>query len=245
MRRPGRGHIVLPQRWHLFFQRAGKIRALKMLLVTAIVAAVVLTVVIAAENHLRPMIAQLARVRVDYLATSAVNDAIMDKITSANVDYGSLVHFEKDIYGNITALKTDIVSVNRLKADIMSDVLERLEHIGTSELAIPLGNVINGELFSGRGPKIPVRIVPLGTVTAGFSNVFTAAGINQTRHQIIMDVEVEISVLLPGYAESVTVKTQVNIAETVIVGAVPESYTHFEEAGDIFSRAEPYKSIVP
>jgi hypothetical protein len=78
-----------------------------------------------------------------------------------------------------------------------------------------------------------LKIVPLGTVTAGFSNQFSAAGINQTRHQIMMDISVDISILLPGYSVGTQVGTQVSIAETVIVGAVPDSYFHMD---DIFRR---------
>jgi len=93
--------------------------------------------------------------------------------------------------------------------------------------------LINSDLFSGRGPKIPIKIVPLGTVSTSFSNQFTAAGINQTRHQIMMDIVVDISILLPGYQTGTQVTTQVTIAETVIVGAVPDSYFQMQ---DLFSK---------
>jgi sporulation protein YunB len=184
-------------------------------------------------NHLRPIMTQMARVEVDQLASRVINQAIVKRITDDNVTYSGLVHFEKDIYGQITALKTDIVSVNRLRADITEEVLQSLKQIDTSRLAIPMGNLVNSDIFSGRGPRIPLRIVPLGTVSAGFSNQFTAAGINQTRHQIMMDIEVDISILLPGFSVGTQVATQVSIAETVIVGAVPDSYFYMD---DIFRR---------
>ncbi len=175
-------------------------------------------------NHLRPIITQMARVEVDQLAARLINQAINDKISEDGVTYGDLVYFEKDIYGQITALKTDIISVNRLKADITEEVLRSIENADTSGIAIPIGNLINSDLFGGRGPRIPLKIVPLGTVSANFTNQFSEAGINQTRHQIMMDVSVEISVLLPGYDIGTQVATQVSIAETVIVGSVPDSY---------------------
>jgi sporulation protein YunB len=185
------------------------------------------------NNHLRPIITQMARVEVDQLASRVINQAIVKRITDDNVTYGNLVYFEKDIYGQITALKTDIVSINRLRADITEEVLLSLGRIDTSRLSIPMGNLINSDIFSGRGPRIPLKIVPLGTVSAGFSNQFSAAGINQTRHQIMMDIVVDIEVLLPGYSIGTQVGTQVSIAETVIVGAVPDSYFQMD---DIFRR---------
>lgn len=186
------------------------------------------------NNHLRPIMTQMARVQVDQLASRIINQSIVERITDDGVTYKSLVHFEKDVSGQITALNTDIVSINRLRADITEEVLRSLELADTSKLSIPVGNLINSELLGGRGPRIPLKIVPLGTVSSNFSNQFSAAGINQTRHQIMMDITVDITILLPGYSVGTQVTTQVCIAETVIVGAVPDSYFQME---DVFRRS--------
>jgi sporulation protein YunB len=205
------------------------------LLVIAVIAfAVILIGNYYVRTHLRPIMTQMARVQVDQLASRVINEAIVSRITEEGVTYGSLVYFEKDIYGQITALKTDVISINRLKADITEEVLSSLERADTSKLSIPFGNLISSDLLSGRGPRIPLKIVPLGTVSSSFSNQFSAAGINQTRHQIMMDIEVDISILLPGYRTGTQVGTQVSIAETVIVGAVPDSYFQMD---DIFNRS--------
>ena len=203
--------------------------AYPLIAVVLIAAAVFITGNFYVQNHLRPIMTQMARVQVDQLASRVINQAIVKRITDDNVKYGSLVYFEKDVYGQITALKTDIISINRLKADITEEVLASIQRADTSKLAIPAGNLINSDLLSGRGPKIPLKIVPLGTVSASFSNQFSAAGINQTRHQIMMDITVDINVLLPGYAVGTQVGTQVSIAETVIVGAVPDSYFQMDD----------------
>jgi sporulation protein YunB len=187
----------------------------------------------------------MATVRVDYLATKAINEAITETIERDGVSYDSIVIFEKDIYGQITALKTNMLTVNRFKANVTNEVLDAVESIGAPDLGIPVGNVINGDLFSGRGPEIPIRILPLGTASADFQNVFTAAGINQTRHEIMMEVTVNISVLMPGYSAETAVKVQVAVAETVIVGDVPETYANFEDGGQLFSEIESNPDIVP
>jgi len=128
-----------------------------------------------------------------------------------------------------------MIGVNRLKTEIVEDVLESLSQINHSELAIPLGNLTGADILSGRGPKVPIRIVPLGVVEANFSNEFVSAGINQTRHQIMMEIHVDVSVLFPGYSAEKKVTTQICVAETVIVGNVPDSYLNFEDSG-IFRR---------
>ena len=195
------------------------------------------------DRHIRPVVLQLATARVHYLAAKAINDAVDEKINAGVVSYDNIIHFEKDMEGRITALKTDIAAINRLRTDILTSVLENIEGIGTSELGIPLGNMLSGDLLSGRGPNIPVRIVPVGTATANYENVFTSAGINQTRHQIMMHIQVDINVLLPGFSAASRVGVDVNLAETVIVGAVPNQYTNLEEG--IFRRGEGYEALLP
>jgi sporulation protein YunB len=185
------------------------------------------------NNHLRPIMTQMARVQVDQLASRVINKAIADHITGDGVTYSTLVNFEKDTNGQITALKTDIVSINNLRAGITEEVLSSLQQADTSKLSIPVGNLINSDIFGGRGPRIPLKIVPLGTVSSNFSNQFSAAGINQTRHQIMLDITVDITILLPGYRVGTQVTVQVCVAETVIVGAVPDSYFQMD---DIFRR---------
>lgn len=58
----------------------------------------------------------------------------------------------------------------------------------------------------------------------------SAAGINQTRHQILLHVDVYTGILLPGFTASTKVSNEIAVAETVIVGSVPETYTYFSTA---------------
>lgn len=183
------------------------------------------------QRRLRPVVEQLAASRVAYLAGEVINSAVNEQIAESGAGYDDLVLLEKDASGKVTALKTNMSAINRLKTDITALVLERINNMDTSELAIPLGNIIDGELFSGRGPEIPVLVVPVGTAEADFSTALVTAGINQTRHQMIVTVTADISVLLPGYETSTRVSSKVVVAETVIVGDVPEAYTYLEDTG--------------
>ncbi len=194
---------------------------------------IILTVasIIYIEEKLSPVVGQLAISRVTYLAGKAINDAINDQVESGYICYDDLINLEKDVDGRITALKTNMIKINQFKSEITNFVLEEINSIEESELAIPLGNILNGELFSGRGPKIPVKIVPVGSATASFDSVFSSAGINQTRHQIELEVTVNISVLLPGFSTGTSVTSAVKVAETVIVGNVPNTYTYLEDTG--------------
>lgn len=183
------------------------------------------------QRRLAPVVEQLAASRVVYLAGTVINDAINEQIALGDTEYDDLIHLEKDDTGKVTALKTNMAAINKLKTDVTALVLKRISSMDSSELSIPLGNIIDGELFSGRGPEIPIIVVPVGTAEADFSTALLTAGINQTRHQILVTVSADITVLLPGYETSTRVSSQVVVAETVIVGDVPEAYTYLEDTG--------------
>lgn len=197
---------------------------IKILIFFMILALIFFIVLKYAEVKIRPIISSMATSQARSLASRVVSEAIYEEIESDNITYDTLVSFEKDTAGSITALKTNIIMINKLKSRLAVVILNKLSNVDNLTLYIPVGNLINGEFLSGRGPKIEVRLLPVGSVTTDISNVFTDAGINQTRHQILLDVRVVISVIMPFSVESTDILTSICIAETVIVGTVPEMY---------------------
>ena len=161
-----------------------------------------------------------------------VADAVSDAVASGQVDCSNLITFEKDSSGKVTALRSNMSEFNRLQSLISDTVLDRLSEMTSSDLSIPLGTLTGSNLLAGRGPHIRVRTQSVGTATAKLRNALTAAGINQTKHQVLLDVEVYVTVLLPGFATSVQVNNELCVAETVIVGNVPDTYTYFSTTED-------------
>ena len=138
----------------------------------------------------------------------------------------------KDSDGRVTALSSNMAEFNRLQTAVADDVLARLSQVSASELAVPLGTLTGSPLLAGRGPKLTVKMETIGTATAKFRDKFTAAGINQTKHQILLDVDVRVSILLPGITTYTKVSNEISVAETVIVGGVPQTYTYFSTTED-------------
>lgn len=166
----------------------------------------------------------LAQTQVRNATSDLINDAIDAQIELGNIHYDRIVYFEKNLDGEITALKTNMAEVNRLKTAILNLVNDEILAMDTSELSIPLGSLAIPELFSGRGPGIPIQIISIRNSDGSFSSQFTEAGINQTLHQLTMEVLVDVSVLVLGKAEEFTVSSHVVVAETVIVGQVPNTF---------------------
>ena len=172
----------------------------------------------------RDAISELAQTQVVNATSDLINDAIDDQIETGNIRYERIVYFEKDLDGRITALKTNMTEVNRLKTDILDLINDEIMAMDSSDLGIPLGSLVLPELFSGRGPAIPVKVLSIRNSDASFSTYFSEAGINQTLQQMTMNVVVDISVLVLGKTRSLSVSSQVVVAETIIVGQVPNTY---------------------
>ena len=188
--------------------------------------------VIAAVVHMEPILVSMATARASNTVNRIVVEAVRDAIQNGEIDYGVLVEFEKDTQGRVTALKSNMAAFNRLQASISDDILHRLSEVATTTLSIPVGTLTDSSLLAGRGPLIRVKMQSVGSTTASFRNTFCAAGINQTRHQILLDVTVNVSILLPGFRASTKVSNEITVAETVIVGSVPENYTYFSTHPD-------------
>lgn len=197
-------------------------RRLKLILLLLLI---LLTVLFFWLRHTyRDVIRELAETQVKNTTSDLTNDAIAKQIADGVVQYDRIVYFEKDLDGRITALKTNIGEVNRLKTDILNIINDEILALDHSDIGIPLGSLFLPELFSGHGPSIPVHILSIRNSDADFVSHFSQAGINQTLHQVTMEVSIDVAVLVLGRTTSFTMESQVVVAETIIVGQVPNTF---------------------
>ena len=201
-------------RWWLrrFFRR---------LLILVLILAVAFLVL---RGQYRNVVRELAQTQVKNSTSDLTNDAIAKQIENGNVAYDRLIYFEKDLDGRITALKTNMSEVNRLKTDILNIINDEILALDTSDIGIPLGSLFLPELLSGKGPAIPVHILSIRNSDASFVSHFQQAGINQTLHKLTMLVSIDVSVLVLAETTSFTMESEVVVAETVIVGDVPDTF---------------------
>ena len=168
----------------------------------------------------------LAETQVRNITSDLINDAIDKRIESEHIQYDRIVYFEKDLDGRITALKTNMSEVNRLKTDTLNLINDEILALDTSDMGIPIGSLILPEFLAGRGPTIPIRILSIRNSDASFTSDFHEAGINQTLQQLNMHISVDVAVLVLGQTNYFTVSSQVVVAETIIVGQVPNTFLH-------------------
>ena len=172
-----------PKRHFFFYVQRRSNAALVWLLAVCCLLALGALVV---DLRLRPQIQEWSQARARYLASRVINEAISQEMEENREEYRELVRFEKDQFGQILAVQTDIVTINHMKARIVSRISEKLNDTDISVLRIPIGNALGGDFFYGRGPPAPEGIIPLGRANPDFIRVFTHAGLNQNRHQVII-----------------------------------------------------------
>lgn len=202
-----------------------------------------LALMLLVDCQLRPVIQTMAAYQANAYAVQAVNDAIYDQVSGLGVEYDDLIRLSINEAGDVTALQTDMVRMNRLQSSITKEIIQEVVALQQENIQVPLGTMIGGPFFSGRGPDVEIRLVPASFVETSITNVFDSAGINQTRHQIMLGVKMTMSAIIPGYSVSTDISTNVCLAETVIVGLVPEAYTLVGDGTDpIVGMIEDYSA---
>ena len=163
------------------------------------------------NSHLQPLIASYGLTQAKLVGTQAVNDAVTAVLEREGVRYTDLMRVEKDSQGSIVSVEADTVKINALKASVTTEILTQLKKHQNMTV-------------TGRGPRIPVKISLSGAAATQMSSYFESAGINQTSHRLVMDITVTLYAAIPGNDATTTLETSFIIAETVLVGKVPDTF---------------------
>ncbi len=179
-------------------------------------------------SNMSPILVSMAEARARQLAVEAMNEAIAE-VMGNSTTYSNLMNVSTDENGRVTMLEANAITMNDIASRAALAAQNKLDKVADQGVSIPLGSALGIGLFSGSGPLIRVSVVPVGSVTTRFVTSFETAGINQTRHEISLEASVLMRIVIPAGANSVSVSTYVPIAESIIVGLVPESYVHVPE----------------
>lgn len=179
---------------------------------------------------IKPTLIMLCKIRCESLATAIASKAVHEVMNDSG--YTDLITLEKDSSGNILALRANVIEMNRISSKITSKIQSEYSALEEMYVKIPIGNFTGNELLAGRGPNIRVKVVPAGTVTSDYKTEFISTGINQTRHRVYLEITSEINIIAPFINHTVEVFTKVNIAETVLIGNVPETFYNLQGIKD-------------
>lgn len=186
------------------------------------------------ERNLTQVVLNLANARAQVMAVQALNEAAED-IISQGVRYDSLVEVSLDGEGNVRLLQADAAGMNSLASRASLLAQEKLEALENQSISVPLGSALGIPLLAGAGPSVRVAILPVGAVVTQFTTEFTSAGINQTRHRVLLTMRAQVQMVVPAGAKMVEAATQVAVAESIIVGDVPESFVNVGDVDDMLN----------
>ena len=175
--------------------------------------------------QLRPIITNITQNVAKQMSVNAVNSTVTAELTKTNIKYDDMVNIERDNNGKVLAITTNTVKMNELKSAILTAVQHKLsdQH---NEVGVPLGTLLGSDFLHGRGPNVPLQLTLSGNVNGDFQSKFESAGINQTRHQIYLQIHMSVYSFIPGYNTTTEVTAGVAIAETIIVGEVPQTFVN-------------------
>ena len=185
------------------------------------------------ERNLKPIILNTAESRVRSVALDAVNAAIAMNLS--DVHYEDLVTVEKDAEGRVVLLQANTINMNRISTQTALTAQQYIADIGQQPIRINAGSATGNALLAGRGPEILVNVIPVGAVSTEFITEFQSTGINQTRHKVYIRIRAMMRIVIPNGAKEVEVLSQLPVAETVIVGSVPNSYVNVESKEDMLN----------
>ena len=190
------------------------------------------------EKNLEDVILDLAHARAEAMAVEYIHEAVRD-VMGETVSYEDMILVRTDGQGRITMLQANAVRMNELATAAAMQAQSRLESAEAQSVSIPLGSALGLPFLSGLGPRLSVRVLPVSAVSAAFSTEFESAGINQTRHKIYLSLHTTVRLVIPSGAKQVSLGSQVLIAESIIVGEVPQSYVQVPDMGDALNFAIP------
>jgi len=191
---------------------------------------------------LEPTLLAISEVRLRSLTTKALNEAVIENFSS--IRYEDFISITKDNYGNITMVQTNSVYMNKLASYTALAAQRKITSLGEQGIELHLGTITGVQLFSSIGPVVKIKMMPMGSVTAEFKSRFESAGINQTHHEIWIELKATVRVVALNNSEVITITATVPLTETIIVGNVPEYYGSLYGNGQTLNLT-PLETISP
>lgn len=170
---------------------------------------------------------ELSVLEANSVASSALTAGLTEALDDYKLNYSDIVSFTYDADGNIKSLSADIITLNTLGNEIGNKTDDYINKIGTYKISLPVSALLGVQLVSGIGPDLSFYVTMRGLTSTSFENKFEDEGVNQTRHQIFLNVTIKTHVIFGGDVKIVEYNSEVCIAESIIVGVTPNTFADF------------------
>ncbi|MBE5741307.1 MAG: sporulation protein YunB [Clostridiales bacterium] len=157
------------------------------------------------------------------ITEKAINLAVSNVI-NRTLSYDSLIDIHYAPSGEIVSFSANQYEINSITREIVKETQYQMGNLGQNSLSLNLGTFSGIPFLIGRGPKIDLKLVPIGVVSSNFESEFESVGINMTKHTLFLYIDVHVSIVMPIKSYDVYTTNQVLLAESIIMGKVPEVY---------------------
>lgn len=198
-----------------------------------------------ADLSFRPIVETVNAYQCHAAVSKIINDAVLAEIERDGIDYSALVTLSTNNDGEVVSIESNVMNINRLKTEVADRVEREIERLEAVNIEIPIGTLLGVQLLHGKGFNVGMSVKPLGYATTSIISEFTEAGINQTLHRILIEISADVDAVIPGVSTRVPISTTIVAAETVIVGRVPDAYTHvITESEDLAGEINDFGAVV-
>lgn len=206
-----------------------KRRTAAILMILGVLTAISVVLLIFVESRVREVRTEMGELTARNKAASAILNGVEETIKDADLYYSELVQIVRDENGDVKSLITDTARLNTVSNAVNRNVDKRISDIKSCPVKIPITSLTGEGILSGLGPCVTFYVTVTGTASTSFENVFDSAGVNQTRHQIMLKVTVKTYVILGRSVNKYTVTTDLCIAENIIVGITPDAIAQLQQ----------------
>lgn len=183
---------------------------------------------------INPVILSMSEIKVKSLTQKAVNQAVYEVVNSGPV-YDDMIKISRNSDGLVTLISADATEINRLARDLVKLSEVKLSEISERGISIPMGTFSGMPIFVGRGPDVKIRLIPIGVISCSFRSEFRAAGINQTNHRIYVNINSNVSVVMPTQNQNIATTTELLLAESIIIGSIPSTYLNSDSVDQMLN----------
>lgn len=169
---------------------------------------------------------ELSKTTVTARATDVINETSTE-LFSSKFKYNEMVIINKDKDENINLIQVNTAALNEFTSELSTEANKRLLDMGKIPIKVPLGWITDNSVFYNSGPKVSVKVVPVGNIKVSYESKFEDAGINQTRHKIYLNVEANVKIVMPLHSEEMLISSQIPICETIVIGKIPSTSIDF------------------
>lgn len=202
-------------------RKKGKFRKISVLFISGMII-ILLISVLRMEKAVRPMAEMQSRQTARLTANKIISETVADYISENNYTYSDFAVVLYDNSGRTASVEALSENINRVQSELTSEINNNLSENGEASAKISLGSLSGSYLLSGRGPEVKIKICPVGDASVKLRSSFDSAGINQTRHRIYAEISADFISSIPLYSFETEENFELLLAETIIVGDVPD-----------------------